>query len=544
MSAPTSTAAIPTRPLDEIHPLQTARSDLPAGLVVFLVALPLCLGIALASGVPLLSGIVAGIVGGLVVPLVSRAPLSVSGPAAGLTAIVLTGVADLGSFEAFLTATVLAGVLQAGLGALRAGGLGALVPSSVIKGMLAAIGLILILKQLPHAVGYDVESFGSDAFLAPTGENTFSLITHALSAFEWGAVLISALSLALLIGWPKTPFGKLPFLPAALMVVLAGTGVNMLLLAYAPEMALAPTHLVSLPTVDGPMGLWAALHSPDWGALASPATWTVAVTIALVASIETLLSVEAVDGLDPQRRATPTSRELVAQGLGNTVSGFLGGLPITSVIVRSSANVAAGGRTRLSAVVHGAFLLGAVLFLSRYIMMVPLACLAAILLQVGYKLVRPSLVRKLWGHGMDQFVPFAVTVVAILFTDLLRGVLVGLVVGLVFVLRNKAHRTFTMAQEGEQVVLRINKDVSFIHVPALMNVLRGLPDGTRLKIDATGAEFIDFDIREKLQDFVESAPLRGIEVELEGVYADMESRRVGKVQAVVHHRSSPLASEG
>jgi len=237
--------------LDEIHPLQTARSDLPAGLVVFLVALPLCLGIALASGAPLLSGIVAGIVGGLVVPMVSRAPLSVSGPAAGLTAIVLTGVADLGSFEAFLTATVLAGALQAGLGALRAGGLGALVPSSVIKGMLAAIGLILILKQLPHAVGYDVESFGSDAFLAPTGENTFSLITHALSAFEWGAVLISALSLALLIGWPKTPFGKLPFLPAALMVVLAGTGVNMLLLAYAPEMALAPTHLVSLPTVDG-----------------------------------------------------------------------------------------------------------------------------------------------------------------------------------------------------------------------------------------------------------------------------------------------------
>jgi MFS superfamily sulfate permease-like transporter len=526
--------ALPRRPDDALHPLQTARADLPAGLVVFLVALPLCLGIALASGAPLISGLVAGIVGGLVVPIVSRAPLSVSGPAAGLTAIVLTGVNDLGGFEAFLVATVLAGLLQAGLGALRAGGLGALVPSSVIKGMLAAIGLILILKQLPHAVGYDVESFGADAFLAPTGENTFSLITHALSAFERGAVLISALALVVLIVWPKTPFGKLPFLPGPLVVVLMGTGVNMALLKYAPEMALAPTHLVSLPEVDGPAGLWAALHGPDWSALANPATWTVAVTIALVASIETLLSVEAVDGLDPLRRATPTSRELVAQGLGNTVSGLLGGLPITSVIVRSSANVTAGGKSRLSAVVHSALLLGAVLFLGPYIMMVPLACLAAILLQVGYKLVRPSLVKKLWGHGMDQFIPFATTVAAILFTDLLRGVLVGLVVGLVFVLRNKAHRTFTVSTEGEQVVLQINKDVSFIHVPALLGVLRGLPDGTRLTIDANAAEFIDFDIREKLQDFVESAPLRGIEVTLEGVYPTMEARRVGKVQAVVH----------
>ena len=525
MVAPSS---IRTRPSDELHPLATARSDVPAGLVVFLVALPLCLGIAMASGAPLVSGLVAGIVGGLVVPAVSRAPLSVSGPAAGLTAIVLAGVADLGGFKAFLVATVLAGLLQMGLGALKAGGLGALVPSSVIKGMLAAIGLILILKQLPHALGYDVETFGSDAFLAPTGENTFSLITHALASIEWGAVLVAALSLAFLVLWPKTPFGKLPFLPAALVAVLVGTGVNLALVSFAPEFALGATHLVSLPEVDGPAGLWAALHSPDWSALTNPATWTVAVTIALVASIETLLSVEAVDGLDPQRRATPTSRELVAQGLGNTVSGLLGGLPITSVIVRSSANVSAGGRTRLSAVVHGVLLFGAVLYLSPYIMMVPLACLAAVLLQVGYKLVRPSLVRRLWSHGLEQFVPFATTVVAILFTDLLRGVMVGLVVGLVFVLRNKAHRTFTLVDEGEQVVLHINKDVSFIHVPALLGVLRGLPDGTRLKIDATGAEFIDFDIREKLADFVESAPLRGIEVELEGVYPDMNTRSVGR----------------
>lgn len=540
--------SIERRKSDELHPLKTARYDLPAGLVVFLVALPLCLGIALASGAPLMSGIVAGIVGGLVVPLISRSPLSVSGPAAGLTAIVLAGIAELGGFEAFLTAVVLGGLLQLGLGLLRAGGLGALVPSSVIKGMLAAIGLILILKQLPHAVGYDVESFGSDAFLAPTGENTFSLITHAIGAMELGAVIVSVVSLAILIAWPYTPMSKIRWMPGALVVVIAGAALNQAFGAFAPTLQLEASHLVALPTFDGPVGLWNALPSPDLSALSNPQTWSVAVTIALVASIETLLCVEAVDGMDPYRRPTPTSRELVAQGIANTVSGFIGGLPITSVIVRSTANLSAGGRTRMSAVFHGVFLLGSVVFLAPYITLVPLACLAALLLVVGYKLVRPPLVKAIYRQGVEQFAPFAITIVAILFTDLLRGVLVGLVVGLVFVLRNKTHRAFTVEEAPDGVVvIHFNKDISFIHEPALVRLLRELADGSRVRIDATQAEFIDFDIKEKVQDFVESAPARQLEVELVGIELDHhegEAVKPRRVQPVVRRGvdSAPIGA--
>lgn len=506
---------------DELHPLKTARSDLPAGLVVFLVALPLCLGIALASGAPLMSGIVAGITGGLVVPIVSRSPLSVSGPAAGLTAIVLAGVNELGGFEAFLTAVVLGGVLQIGLGVLRAGGIGALVPSSVIKGMLAAIGLILILKQLPHAVGYDVEAFGADAFLAPTGENTFSLITHALGAMEMGAVIIAFISLAILIVWPRTPLAKIRIMPAALVVVLTGAGLNQAFSVYAPEWQLGASHLVSLPEFEGAVGLWSTLPSPDWSGLLNPATWSVALTIALVASVETLLCIEAVDGMDPYRRPTPTSRELLAQGIANTVSGLIGGLPVTSVIVRSTANLAAGGKTRMSAVFHGIFLLGAVVFLAHYLKLIPLASLAAILLVVGYKLVRPDLVRSIFRQGYEQSLPFAATVIAILLTDLLRGVLFGLVLGLVFVLRNKTHQAFTV-EEGKDglVLIRFNKDISFIHEPALVRLLRELADGTHVRIDATAAGFIDFDIKEKVQDFVDSADARDLTVELVGIHLD------------------------
>lgn len=519
--------------------LATIRQDLPAGLVVFLVALPLCLGIALASGAPPIAGLVAGICGGLIVPLISRSALSVSGPAAGLTAIVVAAIADLGSFNAFLTAVVLAGLIQIVLGALKAGGIGALVPSSVIKGMLAAIGLILILKQLPHAVGYDVESFGADAFVAPTGENTFSLITHGLAHIELGAVIISIVCLAILIIWPKTPMAKVSWLPAPLFVVLAGVGLNTAFATLAPELTLGSSHLVALPAFDSASTLWAELPSPNWEAATSSATWGVAVTVALVASIETLLCVEAVDSLDPQRRLTPTNRELIAQGMGNAVSGLLGGLPITSVIVRSSANLASGAKSRLSAIIHGVFLLAAVLFAATYLALIPLACLAAILLVVGYRLIHPAIIRQAYTQGAQQFVPFVVTVSAIMFTDLLRGVIIGLLVGLASVLRQKMHHTFTVTEHDDLAVLHINKDVSFIHEATLVSVLRELTERPKVEIDVVGAGFMDHDIRERIRSFVQTAEERGQEVILVGMSFDEEPKaKRPKVQAVLRKAPS------
>ena len=519
------------------------RYDLPAGLVVFLVALPLCLGIALASGAPLFSGIIAGIVGGIVIPLASRAALSVSGPAAGLTAIVLMGIERLGGFEAFMAATVLAGVMQIGLGAAKAGGLGELVPSSVIKGMLAAIGLILILKQVPHAIGYDVENF-SLAFDAGN-ENTFTLLLHSLASLEWGAFIISAVSLVILFGWARTPFAGFTFLPPALIVVILGVLMNMGFAQYAPELHLGTTHLVKLPALDGFTGFFSELRSPDWSVLAHSEVYTMAVTIALVASIETLLCVEAVDRLDPYRRRSPTSRELVAQGIGNSVSGFIGGLPVTSVIVRSSANVSSGGRTRMSAIYHGILLFLAVVFLNQTLNLIPLACLAAILLQVGYKLARPGLFRTMYRYGADQFVPFTVTIAAILLTDLLRGVIIGLIVGIIYVLRHKTNAAFSVARKDGEVAVKFNKDVSFIHKPALVSMLREIPDDTMVTIDGTASEFIDFDIKESIQQFTAGAPQRGIKADVRGIRFRAEAdgtpleKQVRKVKAVLHHEETP-----
>ena len=540
-----SSNAQPTFARANLSLFANTRYDLPAGLVVFLVALPLCLGIALASGAPLLSGIIAGIVGGLIIPLFSKSALSVSGPAAGLTAIVLMGIDRLGSFEAFMAATALAGLMQIGLGAARAGGLGELVPSSVIKGMLAAIGLILILKQVPHAIGYDVENF-TLAFEGAPGENTFTLLFHSLAEIEWGAFIISAISLVILFGWSKTPFKNFTFLPPALVVVILGVLINMAYKTFAPEMFLEPSHLVKLP--DGLNGLGSffdALRFPELAAFGRSEVFTMAVTIALVASIETLLCIEAVDRLDPFRRRTPTSRELVAQGVGNTVSGLIGGLPVTSVIVRSTANVSSGGRTRMSAIYHGFMLLLAVSYLAQTLNMIPLACLAAILLQVGYKLARPQLFRVMWRYGADQFVPFTVTVVAILVTDLLQGVIIGLIVGIIYVLRHKTNAAFSVARDDDRVAVKFNKDVSFIHKPALVAMLRDLPDNTHVTIDGTLSEFIDFDIKESIQQFLAGAQQRGIDVEVRGIRFRAEAdgtpmpKEVRKVRTILHHDESP-----
>jgi MFS superfamily sulfate permease-like transporter len=387
------------------------RSDAIAGAVVFLVAVPLCLGIALASGVSPVSGLVAGVVGGIVVPFLSRSPLSVTGPAAGLTAVVLFETRALGSFERLLTATMIGGCLQILLGVLRTGRFAALAPDSVVKGMLAAIGIIIVWKQLPALVGGDGD------------------VSRMVWQFAIGPALVAAASLVVLYGWSATPLARHAFLPPALMVVAASVGLAAAFTG-SPSLALTPAQMV-----DAPLGGWSALREalpvPDTGAFADPMVWRVAVTVALVASIETLLSLQAIDGIDPLKRASPPNRELVAQGAANLASGWLGGLPVTAVIVRSGANLQAGGRERLSALVHGVLLLLAVLFAGRVLNMIPLACLAAVLVQVGLKLASPKLVLEEWRSGWTRFLPFAATIVAVLATDLLKGVVAGIALELI-----------------------------------------------------------------------------------------------------------------
>lgn len=472
------------------------KQDLVAGIVVFLIALPLCLGIAIACGVPPLSGLVAGVLGGVLVPLLGRAALSVSGPAAGLTSVVLAEISGLGSMGAFLTAVVIAGILQLLLGLLRAGRFSALVPSSVIKGMLAAIGITIVLKQLPVAVGVK----GS--------------LSDILGQSHPGAGLITAISLLILYGWKKTPLAKINFLPAALVVVVLG-GIQASLLSLIPGWALLPQQFVDVP-LGGLEGLASALPRPDASVLGSAEVWIAGLTIAVVASIETLLSVQAVDRLDPFKRHTPPDRELVAQGAANAVCGLLGGLPVTSVIVRSGANVAAGGRGRLSSIVHGLLLLLSVVFFAPLLNRIPLACLAAVLIQVGLNLCRPSMVRQQKGLGINQFLPFALTIVAVLALDLLKGVFLGVAAGVFFVLRENAIGALekSVAADGT-VSLKFRRDATFLSKPALLQILDDLDDGASLVIDGT-ERFVDQDIKETLAAFLADAESRKIDVSLVG----------------------------
>ncbi|XYH95678.1 SulP family inorganic anion transporter [Sorangium sp. So ce1128] len=488
------------------------KYDIPAGLVVFLVALPLCLGIALASGAPLLSGIVAGIAGGLIIPLVSRAQLSVSGPAAGLAAIVLAGITSLQSFQVFTMAVVIGGVLQLALGLLKAGAISHFFPSSVIKGMLAAIGVLLILKQLPHAVGFDKDNFASESFKADGG-NTFTMLGQATQAIEWGAFLISAVCLAILVGWEKSRLAKISWLPAPLVAVLVATLGNELFRAAVPSLALEQKHLVSLPTGD----LFSALQLPAWSAILRPEVWVLGVTLAIVASLETLLNLEAVDRIDPWQRKSPPNRELVAQGIANIASGLAGGLPVTSVIVRSSANTNAGARTRVSAFTHGALLLLAVVFAAGLLSRIPLACLATILLVTGYKLAKPKIFAEMHKLGWSHFIPFVVTIVAIVLTDLLKGIAIGLAVGVLFVLRTQMNRVFDVIHEGARVTIRFNKAAYFFTQGKLVTLFERLPNDTHVVVDAQGASYVDHDVAELIRRFQQSAPRRNIRVEVLGL---------------------------
>ncbi|HEX9958350.1 MAG TPA: SulP family inorganic anion transporter [Fibrella sp.] len=504
--------------------LQNLQYDLPAGISVFLVALPLCLGIALASGAPLFSGLVAGIIGGVVVGFLSGSELSVSGPAAGLAVIVADSIVKLGSFESFLVAVTLAGIMQVGLGMLKAGRFSSLFPDSVIKGMLVGIGIVIILKQIPHALGRDKDYEGEFAFRQlADGENTISEIYRAIVTASPGAVLISGLSILLLMIWERSAGKGVKFfknLPGALMVVFIGVGLNQLFQLYFPDWYLGNNneHMVRVPVFKAGQNVSSIFDFPDFSAFSNPAVYAVAATVALVASLETLLNLEAADRLDPLRRTSSTNQELLAQGIGNICSGLIGGLPITSVVVRTSANVFGGGKTRVSAITHGVFLLSAVALAGGILNYIPLSCLAALLIMVGYKLAKPSLFVKIYRDGLNQFIPFIVTVLGIVFTDLLVGISVGTVVGIVYVLYTNSQSTFRLIRDGNKVLIKFQKDVYFLSKPELKETLHNLKRGDSVYVDGRHAAFIDHDIVNMLTEYAETARMQGINYELNQIF--------------------------
>jgi len=512
--------ADPSKRISDVNRLQHLRDDLPASVVVLFVAVPLCMGIALASGAPLFSGLIAGIIGGIVVGSLSGSSLGVSGPAAGLAVIVLDAIGRLG-FEAFLLAVVLSGGIQMLLGAARAGVLAYFFPSAVIRGMLAGIGLIIFLKQIPHAVGYDKDPEGELQFIQPDGETTFSELTHVFDAFRPSAIIVAVCGLAILILWERVLSKRsriFQLIQGPLVAVAFGILYQVLTMRFWPSMALGSSHLVNVPVVEGLDSLKELLRTPEWSRITDPAIWLSGATIAIVGSLETLLCLEATDKMDPQKRVTPTNRELVAQGVGNSLSGVIGGLPITQVIVRSSANIQSGAKTKVSAIMHGVLLLVFVLTLPKLLNLVPLATLASILLVVGFKLARPALWRQMWWLGWEQFVPFAVTIAGILFTDLLQGIAYGLAASLLIILRrNYLNSHFLHIEERDEdgrrsVRLKLSEEVTFLNKGAILRELSGIPDGTRVTIDMTESLAIDHDVLEVIGDFHGSAAERGIEV--------------------------------
>lgn len=498
------------------------KSDLPSSIVVFFVAVPLCLGIALASGAPLFAGLVAGIVGGVLVGFLSGSQLGVSGPAAGLAVIVLAAIEELG-YETFLVAVVVGGLIQILLGAARAGFIAYFFPSSVIKGMLAGIGIIIVLKQIPHALGHDSDPEGDMNFVQPDGETTFSALEVMLADFQLGAIVIAALSLTILIFWEQVLAKRskvFKLIQGPLVVVALGILFQLVTGQFVPFLALEPAHLVTVPVADGLGDVVNLFTFPDFSQAFEVSVLSTAVVLAVVASLETLLCVEATDKLDPQKRITPTNRELVAQGVGNMVSGAIGGLPVTQVIVRSSANLQSGAKTKLSAILHGVLLAIFVLVFPTVLNLIPLAVLASILFVVGYKLAKPAIFRQMYAAGWDQFIPFVVTIVGIVLTDLLLGIGMGMACAFFMILRRNYMEAFDFAFEDVEqpdhnhvVTLRLNKEVSFLSRASLIKSLSRIPDGSRVTIDARENDHIDPDVREILDDFVQTAVHRSIAVE-------------------------------
>lgn len=492
------------------------QSDVAAGFVVFLVALPLCLGIALASGAPIVSGLISAIIAGCLVSWLSGSELSVSGPAAGLTSVVAAGILHIGSWTGFLTATVIAGVIQIVFGVLRCGALASFFPNCVIKGMMAAIGLIIIIKQIPHAVGWDSDFEGDESFFQQFDHsNTFQSLVDAWNHITPGALIVSVIAVLIVWLWSRPAIQSRSYfkvVPAPLLVVVAGVITNKILGIYFGELALVPAsgHLVAVPQFSSLNGFMASLSRPDFSVVGRADVWVLGLTMAAIASIESLLSVEAADRMDPDRRITNGNKELIAQGVGNVFNGLFGGLVMTAVIVRSSTNIYAGAKSRVSCFVHGLLMLLSVLVLAPLLNEIPLASLAIVLISVGLKLTHPFLVRGMWNLGGEQFLPFVVTIIAILFSDLLTGVAVGLGVALLIIVRMNHQRAITVVSDQNLWLIRFAKDVSFAHKGAFKKALAEIPDGSSVIIDGAGASFIDFDILEEIKDFLEVAPRRNI----------------------------------
>jgi len=498
-------------------------NDFTAGLLVFLAALPLCLGIALASGAPLFAGLVAGIVGGIVVGTLSGSEISVSGPAAGLAVIVVEAITQIGSYEAFLVAVILAGLIQLLMGWLKAGRLSSFFPDSVIKGMLVGIGIVIVLKQIPHALGRDTNYEGEFEFsqLADR-ENTLSEIYRALVTARPGAILISLATILILVFWNQLAERKIRFfqiLPAALIVVLAGVGFNQFFGHFIPSLYLGDSneHMVLIPVVSSNNGLASIFDFPDFSILKDTRIYGIAATIALVASLETLINLEASDRIDPLRRVSPASQELVAQGAGNVISGLIGGLPITSLVVRTSVNVYGRSKSRLSTVIQGVLLAFSIFLAGSVLNHIPLACVAALLIVIGYQLARPGIFASVYREGFSQFIPFIVTVLGIVFINLLAGILIGLFVGFLFVLYTNSQSSFRVIRDGKNVLVKFQKDIYFVSKPQLKETLLSLKAGDSVLVDGRYASFIDHDIYTLLTDFAQTARNMGIQYELREV---------------------------
>lgn len=524
---------------------------MPASLVVFLVAVPLCLGIALASGAPLFSGIIAGIIGGIVVGALSGSQLGVSGPAAGLAVIVLTAIQELGAFEIFLMAVVIGGIFQLILGYAKAGIIGYYFPSSVIKGMLSGIGIIIILKQIPHAFGYDKDYEGSVAFAQPDGHNTFSELFFMFEAISPAAVIITALSMAILLLWER-PFMKkiklFQIVQGPLIVVALGIFLN-LIFQQIPAFALRTEQVVSLPVAESLSGFFSQFTFPDFSQITNPAVWITGITLAMVASLETLLSLEATDKLDPYKRVSPANRELKAQGVGNILSGLVGGLPITQVIVRSSTNIQSGGRTKMSAIFHGAILFLSAIAIPAVLNLIPLASLAAILFMVGYKLAKPALFKEMYGLGKKHFIPFMVTILGIVFTDLLTGIGIGLVVAIMNILYNNYKKPFLFESEKHLkdgiIRLELAEDVTFINKASILRTLTQIQDGSKVIIDASKSVYIDQDVIEIIREFETNAEYRDIQLNIINLESNGVSNQARKMKRaleenILENKSEPI----
>lgn len=490
----------------KINLFANLKSDFASGLVVFLVALPLCLGIALASGAPLFSGIISGIIGGIVVGYLSQSHISVSGPAAGLTAIVLSAITDLGSFNAFLLAVLIAGLIQLALGFIKAGSISNFFPTNVIEGMLAGIGVIIILKQIPHAFGYDPDFEGDLSFLQFDGQNTFSELFSIINHVQLGSIIIALVSIGILILWNKIEFlKKIKLVPPALVAVLVSILLNEFFIQSGSSLAIIKEHLVSLPVPTTLEEFKNIIVTPDFSAISNSKVWIVAITIAIVASIETLLCVEAADRMDVQKRYTDTNVELKAQGIGNVISALLGGLPMTSVVVRTTANNTAGAKSKMSTIIHGVLLLVSVMVIPSILNKIPLATLAAVLLLVGYKLANPKTIKHFWEKGKYQFIPFIATFGAVVFTDLLKGVALGMVISFIFVLKGNMKRAYNFRKEeyhdGDVIHIDLSQEVSFLNKAAIKSTLASVPENSKVIINASDTVYISHDVLDLIKEF-------------------------------------------